>query len=261
MSGKDVDFKSFFQGRKSVEHKSAGLETKQFLAPLIIKSVDVENRRITAIASTGSIDRYDEIILPEAFRESLPTYMKNNIVLAAHAHKLETGHSPVIANIIKANITKNGLEVIIEFHDITELAEEYWQLYSQKKQRALSVGFKPQEGGKEEHDGRRVYVHTKVELLEVSCVAVPANTEALSRSAQKKHEWLDGKKLLKQIMEDDPDFDQKCQDFADMTSGEKRTGIAAIDSFFGFKEDSGGCDLDCAGIVSGRNVGEYSKYF
>ncbi len=258
----DVDYKTFFQGRKSVEQKEAGLETKQFLAPLIIKSVDVENRRITAIASTGSIDRYDEIILPEAFRESLPIYMKNNIVLAAHAHKLETGHSPVIANIIKANITKNGLEVIIEFHDITELAEEYWQLYSQKKQRALSVGFKPQEGGNEDHDGRRVYVHTKVELLEVSCVAVPANTEALSRSAQKKHAWLDAKNQQQE-------WDKEDQEYADILLGVKKTGIPIVDNPVVSLSDSkdmsenteSDAGLDCAGIVSGRNVGEYSKYF
>jgi len=91
-----------------------------------IKSVDLKNRRITALASTGRIDRYEEIILPEAFRESLPIYMSNSVVLAAHQHKLETGQSPVVANIIKADITTEGLLVIIEFHNITGLAEEYW---------------------------------------------------------------------------------------------------------------------------------------
>jgi HK97 family phage prohead protease len=266
MSGTDVDYKTLVQGRTGVEHKTVGLETKQFLAPLIIKSVDVENRRITAIASTGDIDRYDEIILPEAFRESLPIYMKNNIVLAAHAHKLAAGHSPVIANIIKANITKNGLEVIIEFHDITELAEEYWQLYSQKKQRALSVGFKPQEGGNEEIDGRRVYVHTKVELFEVSCVPVPANPEALSRSAQKKHTWLDDKKLQQK-------WDKEDQEFADILLGVKKTGIPIVDnpgeSLFDFEEtepwpeikiesDTG---LDCAEVFGTHAGIDFTEYF
>ena len=281
MSNKDVDYKSLVQGRAGVEQKSAGPVTKQFPALLDIKSVDAKNRRITALASTGSVDRYDEIILPEAFQESLKEYVaKNNIVLCSHQHKLETGHSPVVANVIEARITTDGLEVVIEFHDITELAEEYWQLYSQKKQRALSVGFGPQEGRYEEREGKRVYVHTRVELMEISVVPVGANREALTRGQQRKADFVAAKKNqtaeeeqyqqdLQGLLEKEPGFDEKAEDFAEVLLGVKETGIAIIDdppdalfdtdALSDEKESAGG--LDCAGIVSGRNVGEYSKFF
>ena len=258
MSDTEVDFKSLVQDGRGVQHKSAGLETKQFPALLDIKSVDEKSRRIEGIASTGNIDRDGEIILPSAFAESLPIYMKNNIVLAAHAHRLDTGQSPVVANVIKAVITKNGLEVIIEFHDITELAEQYWQLYSQKKQRGLSVGFIPQEGGYEEHDGRRVYVHTKIEWLELSVVPVGSNREALSRSKQRKADFVAAKKEqtaeekqyqydLQELREQEPDFDEKCQEFADILLGFKGSG-----------EVPEGI-TDYAGIVTNNEQGEFAK--
>ena len=227
--------------------RSEGLETKQFPALLDIKSVDEKNRRIEAIVSTGNIDRDGEIILPEAFAESLPGYMKNNVVLAAHAHRLNTGQSPVVANIIKPKITKNGIEVIIEFHSITRLADEYWQLYSQKKQRGLSVGFIPQEGGYEEREGRRIYVHTKIEWIETSVVPVPSNREALTRSAQKKQAWLDEKKMLQQFRDEDPDFDRKNEEFAEL--------ILGFDGDGEIPEDT----TDYAGMVTNSEQGEFAR--
>jgi len=252
MSEMDVgkSYKSLVYGETGVQHKSAGLETKQFSASLDIKSVDEKNRRIAGIASTGNIDRDGEIILPEAFAESLPGYMQNNIVLAAHRHRLDAGQSPVVANVVEAKIAKNGLEVIIEFHSITKLAEEYWQLYSQKKQKGLSIGFIPQEGGYEEREGRRVYVHTKIEWIELSVVPVPSNREALSRSAQGKQDWLDEKKLLKRFREEDPDFDRKNQEFAEI--------LLTQDLDVGeIPEDI----TDYAGLVTNSEQSEFAKFF
>lgn len=250
----DVDYKSLIQGCTGVQHKTATPETIEFPALLHIKSVDVKRRRITALASTGNIDRQDEIILPEAFKEYLPVYMSNPIVLAAHQHRLETGQSPVVANIVKADIADKGLLVVLEFHDITDIAEEYWQLYSQKKQRALSVGFISHEGGYEEIDGRRIYVHKKVELLEVSCVAVPSNRDALTRSKQKKHDWLEEKKQ-----------EERAEEFSAILLGVKKTGIPIVDDPAAegdFTDDAldleESCELDCAGIIKGTACGEYA---
>jgi len=186
----DVQTQDFVSLVSRKSQKSAELETKEFSALLSIKSIDEKSRRITALASTGDIDRHDEVILPEAFRESLPIFMKNPVVLAAHQNRLSDGTSPVVANIVAASITPVGLEVIIEFHTFTRIAEEYWQLYSQKKQRALSVGFKPLEGGYENINGKSVYIHRKVELFEVSCVPIGANPNALSKSKQRKADFI-----------------------------------------------------------------------
>ncbi len=250
-----MDFATIVQGRTQ---KSAELETKEFSALLSIKSIDEKSRRITAIASTGDIDRYDEVILPEAFRESLPVFMKNPVVLASHQNKLSDGTSPVVANIVSAAITQSGLEVIIEFHTVTKLAEEYWQLYSQKKQRALSVGLKPIEGSYEVRNGKSIFVHKKVELLEISCVPIGANPNALSKSKQGKADFVAEKIAQRQ-------FDKDAEEFAEiLLMGDfKALGIPDIgdDEF----DLSGEADLepepDFAKIVSGENVTGFAAIF
>jgi len=222
MSGTEVDFVQLVEGTTG---QKEGPELKEFPA-LFVKSIDEAKRQITALASTGDLDRHGEIILPSAFKEKLPTYLKNPVVLTSHQHRLETGHSSVVGNVVKAWIDDKGLWVVIEFAQDTELSEEYWQLYKQKKQRALSVGFIPLEWEYQEREGKSVYVHTKVELLELSCVPVGANPEALSRSKQRKADFIAAKKdereeekILAEIRANEPDFDEKCQEWADMILG------------------------------------------
>lgn len=159
-----------------------------------VKSVNVDSRTLTAIVSSEHVDRDGEIILKEAFKESLPGFLKNPVVLAGHMHRLGDGPSPVVGNITSARIVKEGLFCEIYFHDLTELANEYWDLYSNKIQTAFSVGFIPLEGERRNVEGKWVYVHTKVELLEVSCVAVPSNRQALSRSAERRRGFVEAKR-------------------------------------------------------------------
>jgi hypothetical protein len=48
--------------------------------------------------------------------------------------------------------------------------------------RAFSIGFRGLEGKYEERENKKVWTWTKIELLEVSPVAVPANRGALARA-------------------------------------------------------------------------------
>jgi len=219
MTDTEVDFAKLVEG--PTQHK-AGPELKEFPA-LFVKEINEGKRQITALASTDDLDRHGEIILPAAFKEKLPTYLKNPVILTSHQHRLEGGHSSVIGSAVKVWIDKKGLWVIIEFAQDTELSEEYWQLYKQKKQRALSVGFIPLEWEYQEREGKSVYVLTKVELLEISCVPVGANPEALTKAKQRKRDFVAAKKqeleddkILAKILANEPDFDEKCQEFAEM---------------------------------------------
>ncbi len=242
MSDKEVEFADLV----TKEPKSAGSETKQFPALLSVKSIDKQARRITAIASTGNLDRDGEIIEPEAFRESLPIFMKNPVVLAAHQHLLDDGRSPVVANVVSASVTKGGLEVSLEFHNLTAIAEEYWQLYSQKKQRALSVGYISIEGGYEQRNGKSVFVHKKVELVEISLCPVPSNREALTRSKQRKLDFISDKKQQREEIElekifdefetEHPDFEAECEEYAEMILGVKAADIKGEDNIFDYDE-------------------------
>ncbi len=187
----DVDLVSLVKG--SPGYEAGGPATKQWQG-LFVKSIDQEMRQITAIASTGEKDRDGEIILPSAFKKCLPGYMKNPVILAGHQHKLADGRSPVVGKTVKAWIDKQGLHVVIDFAK-TDLAQEYWELYRDKFQRALSVGFRAIKWGSEMIDGRQVPVCKEVdELYEISCVAVGANRDALSRSAKRKRDFVADKR-------------------------------------------------------------------
>lgn len=256
MSDKDVAFSDLVHGR-TIRHKGPGegfLESQS----LFVKSIDTERRQITALASSPSIDRHDEVILPEAFREFLPVYMKNPVVITTHQHRLQTGSSSVVGNVVKAWLDKKGFWVVIEFVKGTALGDEYWLLYSTKKQRALSVGFIPMESEYEEHDGRRILVHTKVEPIEISCVPVPANREALSKSKQHKRDFIQAKrylheeeKILADIRAAEPDFDLKCEEFGEALV------LGTYDDLIDWDFDGDGdkTELDCVKALAGKGVG------
>jgi len=140
---------------------------------------------LEAVASTGSLDRDSEIIKPEAWRASLPTYRSNAVILATHMHRLSTGDSPVIGSASFIDVQGSELVFRMKFAG-TELGRQYEQLYREGHMKAFSVGFWPVNGEWQDLDrgkaGRkRVWVHTEVNLLEISAVPVPANPEALVR--------------------------------------------------------------------------------
>jgi HK97 family phage prohead protease len=193
----DCDFKALveriqidecdYASRLSV--KGVGFKEAQ---SLFVKSINESKRQIEDVVSTGDIDRDEEIILPEAFKENLSIYLiylANPVVISSHQHRLDTGHSSVVGQVVKAWIDAEGLHVIIWFAE-TNLGEEFWYLYKNKFQRAFSIGFIPLEWKDEDIEGGLIRTYTKVELLEISCVPVPANRNALSKSKQRKADFL-----------------------------------------------------------------------
>ena len=169
--------------------KTSDLHAKQWDGCLAVKSVDTKKRQIRVLASSGDLDRHNERVLPEAFRKRLNIFKANPVILACHDHSHDDGSPPVVGKAEKTWIDASGLWAIIEFAE-TKLAEQYWQLYSGGFMRAVSIGFSPIAWRDEIEDGGRVRVFEEVELYEISLVAVPANRSALSKSKQKKLNWL-----------------------------------------------------------------------
>jgi hypothetical protein len=115
------------------------------------------------------------------------------------------GHSPVIGKILEMRITEDGLWFKAWFAE-TDLGEEHLYLYSKGAMDAFSVGFMPMVV---EHDGEKIAkllakhgieaaegsverVITQAHLLEVSCVVVGMNMEALvSASVEQAAKALD----------------------------------------------------------------------
>lgn len=141
-----------------------------------------ENGTLTAVASNASLDRDGEIILPTAFTKHLDRYRANPVILAAHTHRSFDGWPTIIGSAAKIAIEEGELWFEMRFAE-TDLAKQWQSLYESGHAKAFSVGFIPMAGDFKQMPDKSasVYVHTEVELLEISAVAVPANPEAVAR--------------------------------------------------------------------------------
>lgn len=169
---------------------------------LTVKGVDEGNPNVVhATVSTDEIDRYGEVVQPSAFKEALPAFLANPVVLPAHQHRLENGEPPVIGKVLTDTIRigEHEIDLDIEFDD-DELGQKYAAKYRKKMMRAFSIGFRGLEGEYKDLDKTRVWIWNKIELLEVSAVAVPANRGALARALGfYETEEKNGQELLTQI--------------------------------------------------------------
>jgi HK97 family phage prohead protease/HK97 family phage major capsid protein len=131
---------------------------------------------IEGYASTPDLDSYKEIVLPSAFAEGMPKYDKFPIVLVNHLW----GTKPV-GQVVSWEIQDKGLWVKVEISKTTE-GRDVWTLIQDGVLKAFSIGFYLQQSEADEETG--VTTLTKVQLVELSIVNVPANTQALFASAK-----------------------------------------------------------------------------
>jgi HK97 family phage prohead protease len=129
------------------------------------------------LASTKSVDRDGEVILPSAFK-NLDSYLKNNpVVLGFHDY-----HNFPIGKAVNGKITDDALVLDIVFAQ-TEKGKEAKYLFDNGFMNSFSVGFIPKAW---DFDAENKRVYTDVELLEVSAVPVPSNASSnIIRQAEK----------------------------------------------------------------------------
>ncbi len=171
------------------------------------KGVDLGSRTVEGIASTISLDRDREVILPSAFKGTASKFLSGNApFLAAHVHRTYSGQPSQIGWVVRMEIAAERVTCAFRF-STTDAAEEWWKLASDANGKgiAFSIGFIPvrwiygsavdlarefpelkpifQAAGLKDEDRLRVY--TEIELLEISAVPVPSNREALQILAAK----------------------------------------------------------------------------
>lgn len=157
--------------------------------------VDEQERTVTAVISTGAIDRDNEILLPKG--ADFEQYMKNPVVLWAHGYR-----DTPIAKALWIKKTWKNIKAKLQFAD-TPQAEEIYQLFKGGFLKAFSVGFRPikshrpdeKEIAKNPEWAGVWLIYDEWELLEFSAVPVPANPEALA-IAVKSHDVTLSKELL-----------------------------------------------------------------
>jgi len=149
------------------------------------KSIDEAGHRIL-FTIPETVDRDDEIVTAEAIYNAIndrKAFAANPICLPCHQHRLDGGQPPCVGSwdVESAKQLKNAVNIYLNFAHTTKLGEEYWHCYSLRHMRAVSIGFGSREWKMEERGGNQIRVITKIELYEISCVAVGANPGALSK--------------------------------------------------------------------------------
>ncbi len=146
------------------------------------KSTNYEQRRIRFKISSGKIDRHGHIVKPEAVEKAIKAFGSNPICLPCHMHALDNGEPPTVGSWDVDSFKVNGKtpEMDLVFSE-GKLGEMYFQEYKAGHMNAVSIGFMVDDSTVEVQSGNRVYVINGLELLEISCVAVGANREALQR--------------------------------------------------------------------------------
>jgi len=165
------------------------MQTKPFHFQMAVKTVeDVKDDGsvvISGFASTPDVDRYKDIVEPEAFKDALEMFMKNPVLLRSHDAARPVG------SVTSAVVTDKGLKITATVID-KQTAEEI----RDGRMRALSIGYIPHvvvlmvqedDGSLREFnqktdsvfDPQTVHVIKQLDLVEISVVATPANGNAL----------------------------------------------------------------------------------
>lgn len=146
-------------------------KTIRTVIPFVAKSINDEERTIEFIGSTAVEDRYGDSIVQAGWE--LGNFVKNPVVPWGHNYS-----QPPVAQATEVGLREGNLFFKAKFATADEyaFADTIFKLYKGGYLRAFSVGFIPLEFDGNWADG---YIFKKCELLEVSCVTVPANPEAL----------------------------------------------------------------------------------
>lgn len=144
--------------------------------PFKIKSVDTKNYTVEGVFSAEVEDRHGEIVVQRGW--DLENYKKNPVVLWAHR-----SDEPPIGKMLEIGVNPetNQLEGKIQFAvEQYEFAKTIFNLIVGGYQKAFSAGFinSRYEIDQEEE---KIYL-VENELLEMSCVPVPANQLSLAKT-------------------------------------------------------------------------------
>lgn len=166
----------------------------------VVKSIDENAKRVTAVVSTASVDRDLEIILPSAFAKTLPIYLEKAPTFL-WGHRWSGDPEDIMGQAVGGAVLADALE--LEFEYDTDINSKALLVFSQVKRRSVrcySVGFYPikyvtslssevekaalpPDVRKLLDSGRCRRVYTEVELVETSQVPIGSNRDALVAAA------------------------------------------------------------------------------
>lgn len=181
---------------------------------LKIKSVDEEKRIIKGIATTPTLDRQGDIVVPEGV-----VYSNYPKLMLYHDHEKPVG------NITNVKVTSDGIEfeaempIIKEDGHLKDRIDEAWQSLKYNLISAVSIGFRTLEYDLLKTGGWKI---KKWEWLELSLVPIPAQPDAVITGIKS----LDDE--LRSASKGNSECDKKSKDFKTSDSAEKKTKTVKI---------------------------------
>lgn len=190
--------------------------------------MDEEAKRVTALASTASVDRDEEVILPSGWL--LETFKRNPVFLYGHQHR-SNDPQDLLGKVVSIEIVPAGLLATFEYDvDINPKAAMVFAQVKKGTQRAFSVGFLPKSWvtswSPKEHidalpeaarkaleEGKAFVVYTATELIEISQVKIGSNPDALTGAGLKAARLQELKSL------EEATVDKKPETVADLKEG------------------------------------------
>ena len=153
-----------------------------------IKEADDKQRTITAVGSKEVVDRDGDIVKVDGI--NVTNYKKNPVVLWAHNY----GELPV-GKAVGRKVWKENNQLMFKIQFASEAenpkADYVYRLYKGGYLNSFSIGFMPDYESieyPEQKDRGARRIMGKSELLEISCVPVPANALALIQTFHKAFE-------------------------------------------------------------------------
>jgi HK97 family phage prohead protease len=126
--------------------------------------------KIKGKASTPQVDRYNDVVKPEAFMGTMEAYMTNPVVLLQH------DTDKPIGKVIAYKILSDGLEVEAE---ISNDIDNCMKLITDGILRTFSIGFFVKKWGFIMQDDKEIREISEIDLVEISVVTTPANPGAI----------------------------------------------------------------------------------
>ena len=144
-----------------------------------VAEVDEDAKRIVFTATTDTLDRDSERVIPRSFEKDMGYYDENPVVLYGHDYKL-----PAVGKTVESQFSDKDLKMTVEFaYNENPFAAMLYRLYEKGYMRMTSVGFIPIEwsdDAEEKLEGQSGLTFTRNELIELSLVNIGSNRFALS---------------------------------------------------------------------------------
>ncbi len=157
------------------------MEMNKLYSTVEKKEVNDTERSIVAWGSRPVQDRDGEVIKSDAW--DLKNFQQNPVLMFAHSYA-----TAPVGKVLWTKVTPDGLRFKAQFAK-TQMGEELYTLYRDGFMSAFSVGFvgRKYEEPDEVKSGEPRRYWTDVELLEISCVAIPSCPAALMDAYESGH--------------------------------------------------------------------------